>query len=329
MTLERLLLRSTDGVEVELVDQGAAIEVVRAPDRHGDLADITLRTDTDEDRRRDNLHLGSTVGRFANRIGGARFTLDGVEHRLDANERGNTLHGGSLGFSNVRWQVAEASEHAVRFTFTSPTGDMGFPGELRAEVHYRLAGRTIEIDLRATTDAPTVCSMTNHAYWNLGGPGEATIDDHVVTVAASSIVPVDDTLLPEGEPVPVEGPFDLRSGARLGGRIGVSLVNGYDHCFMIDGSGFRRHATVEHRSSGRRLEVWSDKPASQFYTGPFLAGPGGGGRTHAGYAALAIEPQHVPDAPNQPWAPSAVVRPGEHYHHRLALHLTDDAPEVA
>jgi aldose 1-epimerase len=326
--LERFVLRSDAGVEVELVDHGAAIEVVRSPDRDGEIADVTLRLDTDDDRVERNNHLGITVGRFANRIGGARFELDGVEHVLDANEGTNQLHGGSVGFGKVRWDVADATNDSVRFTRTSPAGDMGFPGELRAEVHYRLRGDTIEIDLTATTDAPTVCSLTNHAYWNLGGPTEATIEEHHVAVAASKVVPVGETLIPDGEPVPVEGPFDLRAGADLGGRIGFPLANGYDHCFMVDGTGVRRHARVEHRPSGRSLEVWSNMPAVQFYTGAFLDGPGGGGRDHGPFAALAIEPQHVPDAPNLSWAPSAGLRPGQRYHHRLEFRLTTDATET-
>ena len=328
MALERFVLRSDAGIEVELVDHGAAIEVVRAPDRRGDVADVTLRLDTDADRLGQNPHLGITVGRFANRIGGARFVLDDEEHRLDANEGANILHGGVAGFGKVRWRVDDATDDGVRFALTSPAGDMGFPGELEAEVTYRLDGTTLHVEFAATTDAPTVCSMTNHAYWNLGGPTEATIDEHVVALDASWVVPVDDGLIPDGEPVAVEGPLDLRAGALLGARIGFPLANGFDHCFMVDGTGFRRHAVVDHPGSGRRLEVWSDQPAAQFYTGAFLSGPGGGGRTHGPYAALAIEPQHVPDAPNQPWAPSAVLRPAERYTHRLELRLTDDAPEA-
>ena len=326
MSLERFLLRSDAGVEVELVAHGAAIEVVRAPDREGELADVTLRLDSDEARLGHNPHMGITVGRFANRIGGARFALDGVEHHLDANEGDNVLHGGAGGFGKVTWDVADASADSVTFRRISPDGEMGFPGRVEAEVRYELAGATVNIEFVASTDAPTVVSMTNHAYWNLGGPTEATIDDHVVTLDASHVVPVDDQLIPEGAAVPVDGPLDLRAGVPLGPRIGFPLVNGYDHCFMVDGDGFRRHASVEHPASGRRLEVWSDQPAVQFYTGAFLDGPGGGGRAHGAYAALAIEPQHVPDAPNQSWAPSAVLRPGTPYRHRLALHLSTDSP---
>ena len=325
MTLERFALRSDAGVEVELVDLGAAIEVVRAPDRDGRVDDVTLRLDSDQDRLADNPHFGITVGRFANRIGGARFTLEGVEYQLAANEGANMLHGGPAGFGKVRWTGEQHGEGTVGFTRVSPDGDMGFPGSMTTTVTYRLVGSTLTINHEATTDAPTICSLTNHACWNLGGPGEATIDDHVVTIDASSVVPIDDALIPEGPPTLVEGPFDLREGVHLATRIGFPLPNGYDHCFMVDGDGLRRHARVDHPASGRRLEVWSDHPAVQFYTGAFLTGPGGGGRHHAPYAALAIEPQQVPDAPNQPWAPSAVLRPGETYRHHLELRLGTDA----
>ncbi|MEM9202890.1 MAG: aldose epimerase family protein [Actinomycetota bacterium] len=325
MALHRFTLHSTDGIEVELVDHGAAIEVVRSPDRNGDVCDITLRLDSDDDRRDRNPHLGITVGRFANRIGGARFTLDDTEHTLDANEGANILHGGTAGFGTVAWHGDQLDEQTVRFSRHSPAGDMGFPGALDATVTYRLDAATISIDFEATTDAATVCSMTNHAYWNLGGPTEATIDAHVVTIDASRVVPVDDDLIPDGPPVDADGPFDLRSGASLGARIGFPLPHGYDHCFMIDGDGFRRHARVDHPASGRRLDVWSDHPAAQFYTGAFLDGPGGGGRHHGPFAALAVEPQHVPDAPNQAWAPSTVLRPGETYTHHLEFRLSVDA----
>ncbi|MEM8705382.1 MAG: aldose epimerase family protein [Actinomycetota bacterium] len=328
MPLQRFTLRSDAGVEVEVVDLGAAVEVVRAPDRTGAVADVSLRLDDDETRmdHARNPHLGITVGRFANRIGGARFELDGVVHELAANENGNLLHGGAGGFGRRRWDVA-GTDDDITFSLVSPDGEMGFPGELTATVRYRLAGATLHVDIEATTDAPTVCSLTNHTYWNLGGPTEATIDDHVVTLDAGSLVPVGDDLIPDGEPVAAEGPFDLRAGASLGSRIGFPLPAGYDHCFMVDGEGFRRHARVDHPDSGRRLEIWSDQPACQFYTGAFLPGTGGGGRRHDPFAALAIEPQHVPDAPNQPWAPSAVLRPGDTYRHHLEFRLTADAEE--
>ncbi|MEO0492197.1 MAG: aldose epimerase family protein [Actinomycetota bacterium] len=329
MPLRRFTLQSDAGVEVELVDLGAAVEVIRAPDRGGDVDDITLRLDDDEARadHARNPHLGITVGRFANRIGGARFELDGVVHELAANENGNILHGGADGFGRRRWDVADRDD-GVAFTLVSPDGDQGFPGTLTATVHYQLVDTTLLIDITATTDAETVCSLTNHTYWNLGGPTEAVVDDHVVTLDASTLVPVGDDLIPDGEPVAAEGPFDLCDGALLGGRVGFPLPAGYDHCFLVDGKGMRRHARVDHPASGRRLEVWSDQPACQFYTGAFLPGTEGGGRTHGPFAAMALEPQHVPDAPNQRWAPSAVLRPGETYRHHLEFRLTTDAPEA-
>ena len=330
MPLRRFTLRSAAGIEVELVDLGAAVEVIRAPDRGGAIDDITLRLDDDEARtdHARNPHLGITVGRFANRIGGARFELDGVVHELAANEGDNLLHGGADGFGRRRWEVVDTDD-GVTFSLVSPDGDMGFPGTLTATVHYRLVDTTLHVDMSATTDAPTVCSLSNHTYWNLGGPHESTIDDHVVTIDASTLVPVGEDLIPDGEPVDAEGPFDLQAGAMLGGRIGFPLPAGYDHCFMVDGTGFRRHARVDHPATGRRVEVWSDQPACQFYTGAFLPGTEGGGRTHEAFAALALEPQHVADAPNLPWAPSPVVRPGEPYRHHLEFRLTTDASEAS
>ena len=206
---------------------------------------------------------------------------------------------------------------------------MGFPGELQASVTYRLQAATVSIDLEATTSAPTVCSLTNHAYWNLGGPTEATIDDHAVTLDASRIVPVDETLIPRRRAHRrSSGPFDLRAAAAAqSAESAFPLPAGYDHCFLVDGDGLRRHARVDHAASGRRLEVWSDQPACQFYTGAFLPGTEGGGRTHGPFSALALEPQHVPDAPNLAWAPSPVLRPGETYRHHLEFRLTTDAEE--
>lgn len=330
MPLRRFTLRSAAGTEAELVDLGAAIEAIRAPDRHSAVDDITLHLD-DDGARTDharNPHLGITVGRFANRIGGARFELDDVVHELEVIEGDNLLHGGANGLGRQRWEVIN-TDAGVTFSLVSPDGDMGFPGTLPATVHYRLVDTTLHVDMSATTDAPTVCSLSNDTYWNLGGPTETTIDDHIVTLDASALVPVGDDLIPDGEPVDAERPFNLRAGAVLGGRVGFPLPAGYDHCFMVDGAGFRRHARVDHPATGRRVEVWSDQPACQFYTGAFLPGTEGGGRIHDAFAGLALEPQHVADAPNLPWAPSPVVRHGEPYRHHLEFRLTTDASEAS
>lgn len=320
--VHRLTL-ANDRIAVSLLTLGAGID-----DLLLDGASVVLGLDTlaarDDPTR--NPYLGVTVGRFANRLGGARFAIDGLEHRLDPNEGDNQLHGGPVGFSHVVWDHGAAADR-VRFHRTSPAGEMGYPGTLAVEVTYHLDDTTLRIEHTATTDAPTVVSLTNHAYWNLGGPAEPDVLDHQVTVDASQVVPVDEQLLPSGPPTPVaDGPFDLRRPTRLGDRIGPgsALPDGYDHCFMIDGrsdgGSLRRHARISHRGRGRSLEVWSDQPAAQLYTGGGLAGGTGlHGRRHDRFAALCVEPQHVPDAPNLDWAPTSVLRPGERYRHRLEL----------
>ena len=315
---------------LDLLDLGAGIDLVRLPDRHGAVDDVTLTLDTLAEREDPgrNPYLGVTVGRFANRLAHGRITIDGEEHALETNEGHHQLHGGPVGFSHVVWDH-ELTDDGVRFHRTSPAGEMGFPGTLDVVVEYRLAPGVIAIEHRATTDAPTVVSLTNHTYWNLGGPAEPDVLEHRVGVPAATVLPVDDAALPTGAPEPVDAtPFDLRVPTLLGDRIGFALPSGFDHCFVPDGAGFRLHTRVEHERTGRRLEVWSDMPGVQLYTGCFLEEQlGGRGRPHAPFAALCAEPQHLPDAPNHHWGPSAVLRPGAHYIHRLEFRYdTVDQP---
>lgn len=320
--VHRFSLTGADGAALDLLDLGAGIDLVRLPDRHGRSDDVTLTLDTLADREDPvrNPYLGVTVGRYANRLGGGRITIDGTDHHLETNEGPNQLHGGPIGFDRVVWDH-ETVDDGVRFSRTSAAGEMGFPGTLEVGVTYRLAPGVISVEHTATADAPTVVSLTNHTYWNLGGPAEADVLDHVVTLPAPTVLPVDEAALPTGPPEPVDGsPFDLREPTRLGDRVGFALPSGYDHCFLPEGSGLRLHARVDHEASGRRLEVWSDMPGVQLYTGCFLAEhTGGRGRPHAPFAALCVEPQHLPDAPGHDWAPSPVLRPGERYVHRLEL----------
>ena len=327
--VHRFEIEGDDGAELHLLDLGAGIDRVRLPDAQGTVADVALTLDSVADRQdRDrNPYLGVTVGRYANRLAGASITVDGVAHRLEPNEGPNQLHGGPVGFDRVVWDH-ELLADGVRFTRVSADGEMGFPGRLDVAVTYRVGAGVISIVHEATTDAPTVVSLTNHTYWNLGGPTEPDIADHTVELPAATVLPVDEASLPAAPPEPVDdGPFDLRRPVRLGDRIGFALPAGYDHCFVPDGDGFRRHGTVAHPATGRRLEVWSDMPGVQFYTGGFLAAGRGGGRDHGPFAALCLEPQQLPDAPNRPWAPSPVLRPGERYVHRLELrHRAGEAP---
>jgi len=321
MALDRfLLVNQRPGVDgpqqAEFVALGAAVEQVLVPDLDGQLANVALSLDHDDDRRdpHKNPYLGVTVGRYANRLAGPHLTFDGTCHELATNEGPNQLHGGDDGFGRQLWHGTQLASDRVRFVLTSPHGHMGFPGQMDVSVTYHLTGPALRIDLRATSDRPTICSLTNHTYWNLSAD-EPTVAGHQVTIDAATVVPVDAELIPAGQPQPVSGHLDLRSGRSLGsvGRDGVE----YDHCFMIDGRGFRRHARVEHQKSGRCLEAWSDHPALQFYTGAHLPGTVGGGRRHVPNAGLALEPQHPPDAPHQDWAALPRLDPGHEYRHQI------------
>lgn len=324
--VHRHRLVADSGLAIEVLDLGATLARVEVPGPDGIPVPLILDLDSLAEREDPvrNPYFGVSVGRYANRIRGAQFPLDGITYSLDANEGDNQLHGGSPGFSHVVWD-ASVDAHAIRFNRTSPDGENGFPGTLDVTATFRLSDHVIHVTYEATTDAPTVISMTNHAYWNLGGPSEDDIGDHTIRIAADQVVPIDDATLPSGPPEKVEGtPFDLRQPVMLSDRLGFSLPNGFDHCFMIDGDGMRRQARVTH-PSGRTLEVWSDQPAVQFYTGAFLSGgPGADGRNHDPFAAFCLEPQRVPDAPNLDWAPSAVLRPGERYVHELEFHIRWD-----
>lgn len=327
-------------MRIDLLDLGATLERIEVPGPGGRPVPLSLglATVAERDDPVRNPYLGVTVGRVTNRIAASRFRVDGATHVVQANEGVNQLHGGPVGFSRRIWDV-EADGAEVRFRLTSPDGDMGFPGTVQATVVYRLVsdredGDTIRITHEATTDAPTPISMTNHTYWNLAGPTVATVDDHLLAVDAETVVPVDDALLPSGPPVAVaDSEFDLRRPVVLGSRIGRSLPDGYDHCFVVGGTGLRRHARLEHRATARTLEVWSDQPALQVYTGGALAGDvGADGRTHHRFGAICLEPQHIPDAVNLDWAPSPVVRPGERYVHELEFRLhvpRTDQPETS
>jgi aldose 1-epimerase len=312
------------GPVVELTTHGAAVRGVEAPDATGRRGPVHLPWPTDPWDRAANPYLGATVGRWANRLRGARAVVDGREVQLSANESPNLLHGGPEGFDRRVWEVLEqvddgASGGRVTFGLVSPDGDQGFPGTLRATVTYALVGDTLTIVHRATTDSPTVVNLTNHAYWHLGGGGPS-VDDHVLAVAAAAVLPVDDALLPVGAPVPVAGtPLDLRRPTRLGRVVG-SLPGGIDHCFALDGADpsrptdeVRTAAVLACPGSGRWLRLRTDQPGLQVYTGG-APGPGPGRR-----GAVCLEAQRFPDAPNRGDLGVAVLRPGEEYRNVVEL----------
>ncbi|MFI7579876.1 galactose-1-epimerase, partial [Kocuria kalidii] len=268
--------------------------------------------------------LGAVVGRYANRIAGAGFPLDDVLVELAANEGGNTLHGGPEGFHRRLWRTVAAAPDRLTLELISPHGDQGFPGELTVTATYRVRGHTVTLDLDARTDAPTVASLASHLYLNLAGEGAGTIEDHRLTVTADSYLPVDDHGLPTGALTPVAGtPLDLTTPARLGDRMraehpDITAVGGIDHSFHLRGAGLRRAARLEHPASGRSVELFTDQPALQVYTGNALDGTitGPAGHPYHAGAGIALEPQHHPDSPNHPERTDPVLRPGETYHSR-------------
>lgn len=292
--VEGALAIGAPGIDVEVLPYGGHLVTVEVPDRDGRTANVVVALDRAEDYREParNPHLGSVVGRYANRIGGARFVLDGVEHRLVANEGPNTLHGGPTGWSRRDWTVDAHTDTEVRLSLLSPDGDGGFPGNVSATVRYAVSAHTLEMEATATTDRPTVVSMTQHAYWNLAGEG--TVDDHLLDVSSDEVLEVDRQLVPTGR---------RRKVPRLGGPVGV-----WDTCFVLSSGNPAAH--LEDMVSGRRLTVRTDQPSLQVYTGEGLGAPFGP------RAGVCLEPQGFPNAPNRPGFPSTVLRPGETYRWR-------------
>jgi len=314
-------LASPSGVRVELIEVGASISRIQAPDRDGTLADVALGFEQVEQYLENPPYLGCAVGRVANRIAGAKFELDGETYELAANDGPNHLHGGPGGYCKVLWEGEAAGSPgapAVRFTYTSPDGEEGYPGTLEAAVTYTLdAEGALRIDYQATTDAPTPVNLTNHSYFNLAGAGSGTILDHVLELRASRYTPVDDTLIPTGELASVaDTPFDFTAPTAIGARIqevGGDPV-GYDHNYALDAEGgsLELAARLHDPASGRAMDVLTTEPGVQFYSGNFMDGSlSGRGGAYPQYAALCLETQHFPDSINQPDFPSVVLRPGE------------------
>ena len=326
-TVDRIVLRS-DELEVAILTYGATVQTVRARDRDGRVDDVVLGFDDLAGYLAPHPYFGAVIGRYANRIAKGRFTLDGVEHRLPVNNGPNCMHGGTVGFDRHVWSAHELPESAggegVELRHVSPDGDMGFPGELSATVTYSVRGGELRVDYRARTDRPTVSNLTNHSYFNLAGAGSGTVEDHEVRLLARRFTPVDADLIPTGELAEVAGtPLDFRSPRAVGAalRVGheqVARARGYDHNWVLDGGGdgsLQLAAQVREPSSGRTLEVRTDQPGVQFYSGNFLDGTvvGKGGRVYRQGDAFCLETQHFPDSPNQPSFPSTVLRPGETY----------------
>lgn len=316
-------ITNASGASVVLSNIGAGILAINVPDADGNLRDVVLGYDDIESYFGDGPCMGKTPGRYANRIARGRFSLEGREYRLDCNCGPNHLHGGNGGFHNLIWDAERVNDSSMRFTLRSADGDEGYPGNLHAEATYEWTdGNELLIGYRATADAPTPVNLTNHTYFNLHGTDRGSGRDHILRLAASRWIPTDDSLAPTGEMAPVEGtPMDFTSPKRVGRDIDADFEalrfgKGYDHCWVFDNPDPDSVAArLESPLSRIAVEISTDQPGAQVYTGNWLTGSplGKGGRELHDYDAVAIECQGLPDAPNQPNFPDQIVRPGQIY----------------
>ena len=316
-------LTNSAGLEARIMDYGATVVSLKVPDRDGNLGDIILGFDNIDGYLSGQPYFGAIVGRYGNRIGDAKFSLDGKTYTLPANDGPNCLHGGIKGFDKRIWTVVSADSSSLKLRYVSADGEEGFPGTLTAEVTYTVTpDNGLKIDYRATTDAPTVVNLTNHSYFNLKDGGKTNILENEVMINADRFTPVSATLIPTGELRPVEGtPFDFREPHVVGDRIDaddeqLKYGKGYDINYVLNrtGDGLELAARVYSPASGRVMEVRTDQPGIQFYTGNYVDGiMGKGGTVYNARAALCLETQHYPDSPNKPEFPSTTLRPGETY----------------
>lgn len=320
-------LESGNGIYMQVTNYGARVVTLWTPDRNGNYEDIVLGYET-IDRYINNKgerFLGPVVGRYANRIAGGRFVLDGKTCQLPLNDHGQSLHGGIKGLDRVVWDVDMICKNEIVFSCVSPDGEEGYPGTLRVKMSYLLTpDNEFKINYSATTDQPTVINLSHHGIFNLKGEGNGTITDHILTINADYITPVNEKLIPTGEFMEVGNtPFDFRTPTAIGDRINqenIQLKNGagYDHNWVIsktNTSEIKQVATLYEPNSGRLMEVWSDQPGLQFYSGNFFDGKvmGKYGKTLNYREGLALETQKFPDSPNQPGFPSARLNPEETY----------------
>jgi aldose 1-epimerase len=314
-------LKNSRGMEARITNFGGIVLSLLVPDRHGRLDDVVLGYDSLPPYFVNKPYFGALIGRYGNRIGKGKFTLDGTEYTLAMNNGPNHLHGGVKGFDKVVWEVKEPQSDPGRslvLSYVSKDGEEGYPGTLKAEVTYALTdSNELRIQYRMTTDKPTVVNLTHHSYFNLAGQGEGDILNHELMINADLFTPTDAGLIPTGELRPVKGtPMDFTTPAAIGARINqpdeqLKLAGGYDHNWVLRGSGDKLAARVFEPTSGRVMEVFTSEPGLQFYSGNFLDGTdiGKGGKVYKHRYGLCLETQHFPDSPNKPDFPSTVLRP--------------------
>ena len=322
-------LRNSNGAEARICTYGGIVVSLKMPDRNGHYGDVVLGYDNLSGYLNKSPYFGALIGRYGNRIGKARFTLNGKEYRLSPNDGVNSLHGGTKGFDKVVWDarpLATADGPAVELRHLSHDGEEGYPGNLWVKAVYTLTEKNeLRLEFTATTDKDTIINLTHHSYFNLAGKGDVL--GHVVMIPANKFTPVNSNLIPTGEMESVEGtPFDFQTPTAIGARISqdnpqLKFARGYDQNWVISKPAGKigLMARVSEPSSGRVMEVFSSEPGLQFYTGNFLDGTitGKGGWVYEFRNAFCMEPQHFPDSPNQPNFPFVVLKPGQTYHNTI------------
>ena len=308
-------------LKCNIITYGGAVRSLMAPDQNGNWVDVALGFDTLEDYRKQDKYMGALVGRYANRIGGAKFTLNGVEYKLAANDGANSLHGGKVGFDKRIWTVEELKEREV--TLSLACGDMeeNYPGALEVRVTYTLDRDTLRIQYWARSDKDTVFNPTNHSYFNLSGHNRGSVEGQYIRVFGSRYTPVGAGLIPTGEAAPVEGtPMDLREFQPIGKRINedfeqLTMAGGYDHNWIIDPLGSTLAAAAYAEDTGIAMTVHTTLPGVQFYAGNFIGGcpAGKGGAVYGDRSGFCLETQFFPDSPNKPGFPSCVLKAGEEF----------------
>jgi len=319
-------LKNKDGAVAAITNFGGRIVSLLVKDNKDKLVDVVLGHDSLKSyQKKEESFFGALIGRYGNRIAKGKFTLDGKAYQLEVNDGVNTLHGGVNGFYKKVWDAKQTDDHTLELSYFSKDGEAGYPGNLTVKVIYTLEDdNSLKIAYEASTDKSTVINLTNHAYFNLNGAGDATITDHTLSLEADEYTPVDTTLIPTGKLVKVAGtPFDFTKAKLIGADIGANdpqLKNGkgFDHNWVLrKGTGLRKAATASSSKTGIVMDVLTEEPGIQFYSGNFLTdkvNDGKGGATYGYRSAFCLETQHFPDSPNQPSFPTTVLKPGTPYH---------------
>jgi aldose 1-epimerase len=335
--VRRYQCTNQNGYVLEMLDYGATVAAFRVPNGDGTTTNVTLGCSDIEGYEACTAYFGSTVGRFANRIANASFSMNGSVYELAANDGRHHLHGGKFGFDKKIWQseeITRENEVGVRFSLVSLDGDEGYPGKLEIHVEYTLNNENeLTVAYRATCDQPTPVNLTNHCYWNLAGAVSGNIFHHQVKIAANEFVSIDSEGIPTGIASVADTPFDFRQPTSIGSRLDLTNNDpiGYDHCYVLhhceatdsglSSSALPLAAEVVDPESGRKVEVFTDQPGIQFYTGNFLDGqPSSGGFDQ--HQAFCLEPQFLPDSPNRPEFPSAVLVPGKTYSQKTIMRFS-------